>query len=200
MDQFEREDSSTYTEPEQTPVSEPTNEAPAQPPVQEAPKPKKSKTPLVLTLLLLLALVAAGTFGWMWFQQSGRVDNLETDLSKARNDVSRLETAAKAEDSLDDSAVTPDTEDSDSEAIIKAALAHAQAPKESTAVSYKTEIMYNKGGFARVSVSAGESGFAQILKKVNDEWVVIVEGQNEPTSDDVKTYGIPQAVVDSYKM
>lgn len=195
MEPLEREDSSTY-------VNRPQEQSQAPQPVQqvEPPRQKKSRTTGVLALLLLLAIIAAAALGWLWYQQSGRVDNLESDLSQARNNVTRLESSAKAEAAIDDS-VTTDTDSTSSDAIIEAALAYAQAPSESKSVKYETKIVYNKDGFARVTVSSGAgSGFTELLKYVNDQWVVIVAGQNEPSSDDIKTYGIPQAVIDSYKV
>jgi uncharacterized protein HemX len=190
VDQFEREDSSNYTEPERPSVAEPVRDEPVQPPVQQAPKPKKSKAPLVLTLLLLLALVAAATFGWMWFQQSGRVDNLEADLSKARNDVSRLETAAKAEDSLKDETVTTDTEDSDSEALIKTAIAYASA--EVGVSNVQATLKKQSGDFAIVTIKTSNTSSGQFLKKSNDQWVVIWASEVGISDEAIEKYGIPK--------
>ena len=192
MDPSEREDSSTYKQ--QSADTTRLAEAP-QRPVVVADRPKKSKTPLILSLLLVLALATAAAVGWLWYQQNGRVSDLEADLSKSRNNVARLESAAKAEDATDDSSdVTTDTDDSSSDAIVKASLAYAQADVNNSDLKLTSQIMYNKGDFANVSigVEGGAGGTGLILKEVNDQWVVVFSGQDNPPQTVIDRYGIPK--------
>lgn len=193
MEPMEREDSSTYvTQGSANPEAreEPRPVTPAEP-----PKKKKGKAALVLTLLLLLAIAGAAALGWLWYQQNGEIDDLRSDLSVARNDVQRLESAAKAEADLEDSdAVTTDTSDSQSEDIVKAALAFANAPVKPGDV--KATIGKQVGEFAYVNVAATQgSGYYVILKNVNDVWVPILSGNGDQTQETLDTYGVPAELV-----
>lgn len=201
MEQFDRENSSNYVQQTNPTDDRPAVEehTPAPTPVQpvEPPKPRRSKAPLVLTLLLLLALLGAAAFGWLWYQRNGRVDNLEADLSSARNKITQLESTAKAEAALKDDSVTTDTTSSESEAAIKEALAYAQANVNTANSKLTTQVMYIKDGFANVSVSPsqGVGGTGMILKQVEDQWVVVFSGQDNPPQEVVDMYGIPKAVL-----
>lgn len=195
MEQFDRENSASY-------VNQParTEEAPAPAPVQptQPQKPRKSKVPLVLTLLLILALVAAAALGWLWYQQSGRVSGLESDLSSTRTKVATLEASAAANAKLsDDNAVTMDTNNSDSDAAVKAALAYAKADINAANSKLTSQVMYIKDGFANVAVnpSEGVGGVGMILKRVGDQWVVVFSGQDNPPQEVISKYGIPKPVL-----
>ena len=192
MEQFDREDSSNYAEPSRPVATEPVKEeVPVQPPAQQFPKQKKSKAPLILMLLLLLSLAAATVFGWMWYQQSGELDSVRTDLSSQRNKVAQLESAAKAEAALEDEdAVSTDTKDAGSATIVETALAYENAQlKPLTGV--KAEIAYNKGDFAKVNITSSTTGYYQVLKRTNEIWVVIGSGNGELSQETIDRYGIP---------
>lgn len=197
MEPIEREDSSTYVnqQPERTEVrEEPRPVTPAEP-----PKKKKGKAALILTLLFLLALAIAAAMGWLWYQQNGQIDELRSDLAVARNDVQRLESAAKAEASLDESAsVTTDTANSDSAAAVKAALAYMQAPVRPLS-NLAAEVEYLEDGFAKVVVTSGSTGsdaptFSVTMKESNEDWIVLsaAEGPVADMNELMETYGIPR--------
>lgn len=193
---MEQEDSSTYKNQPELVSQPPETTAPEPTPVTPQPVKKRSKAPLVLTVLLLLALVAAGALGWLWYQQMTRANDLESQLKSTRAQVNALKTFTELNSSAQ---VTQDTKN-ENDTIISTALAYAAAPKAASSTKYTATIRYNKDNFARVSIGADQgSGFSELLKKVNDEWVVVVVGQSEPSQEDITKYAIPQAAVDSYK-
>ncbi len=207
MDPNDREDSSRYVnEPRQSASEQPGSPAVA-PALAPEPKRKKSRAALILTLLLLLALLGAATFGWLWYQQSGRVDKLEADLSVARNNLASLESAAEAEEKTkENTSIVTETESTDSEAVVKAALAYTEAPLRPLGDQREAKVEYLKNGFAKVIVtsttaetnsggtSVAKIAFALTLKESNDDWIVLsaAEGPVADMDELMKTYGIPR--------
>ena len=190
VDQFDRENTSRTIEPEQTRSFEPPrDEQPVQPPVQELPKQKKSKTPLVLTLLLLLALAAAGMFGWMWYQQNGRVGDLEADLASSKNKVAQLESSANAESKLTDD-MSQESDDADDPVDVVLRYQSAMVAFESAKLEGK--LGKQSGDFALVSVSSslGSGALGYYLKKVDGAWVII--GNGSVNEDLTRDFGLPE--------
>lgn len=194
MEPMEREDSSTYVN--QEPAKPETHEEPRPVTPSEPPKKKSGKAVAILTLLFVLTLAGAGIMTWLWYQQNGQLDDVRSDLAVARNDVQRLESAAKAEDAMDESdSVTTDTSDNDSEAIVKAALAFANAPVNAGQV--KATISKQVKEFAYVNIATQGSGYYVILKNVDNMWVPILSGNGEQTQERLDTYGVPAELVKS---
>ena len=194
MEPMEREDSSTYVN--QQPTRPEAHEEPRPVTPAEPPKKKKGKAALVLSLLLVLALGVAAAMAWLWYQQNGQIDELRSDLAVARNDVQRLESAAKAEAELNETdSVTTDTEDGDSEAIVKAALAYAKAPVNPGQVT--ATLANTVDNFAYVNIGTEGSGYYVILKNVDDVWVPILSGNGEPTQEQKNQYGVPEELAKS---
>lgn len=193
MDQFERENTNTANRTMQ-PAEEPRWEKPAQ---SSPEKPKRRRGIGMLVLVMLLALVVAGVLGWLWYQQNGQVDDLESKLSSSNNKLLKLETEAATKAELNADSVTTDTTDSESDAIVKVSLAYAQADVSSSDSKLSAQVMYNKGGFANVSISVveGAGGTGLILKKVADQWVVVFSGQDNPPQAVIDQYGIPKAAL-----
>lgn len=192
MDPLEREDSSTYVSDRPVQPVGPVPERPAeQPPRQSEPTKKKSKTTAVLAGLLALALIAAAVLGWLWYQESARADAAEADLATTKKNFSELtksvnESQTKAEDST-----TVDTSDSDSEAIVETALAYEMAQAKPLS-GVKAVVSYNKDDFAKVNITSTTTSHYQILKKSNDQWVVIASGNGPLPEETITQYGIPQ--------
>ncbi|MBC7512127.1 hypothetical protein H7142_00485 [Candidatus Saccharibacteria bacterium] len=200
MEQFDREDTSRYntSQPEQPAFERPQPVAPAS---QSEPKKKKNKAPLVLTVLLLLALLGAGVLGWMWYQQNGQVENLESDLSSARNNVSQLESAAKADAVAKDeikSKFTTETSSSASEDLIKEAIAFSTAKVANrgypaNATDLEASIDKETAEFARVQVGSAAAGPGVDIvyfKKISDGWQLL--GSDNSNIDRFsQTFGLP---------
>ena len=161
-------------------------------------KSQKSKAPWVLAVLLLLVLAGAGVFGWLWYQQNAEVDTVRANLSTANNKIAQLETTAKTQKDLNASANKPttDTKDSTSEAIIATGLAYAKADVRNKNTEAKLE--KQAGDFAQVSITTDSSNamskitYGEILKKVNDQWVVVWASGVGISDDAIAQYGIPK--------
>lgn len=196
MEPMEREDSSKYVS--QQPETREVHEEPQPVTPAEPPKKKKGKAALILTLLLLLALAIAAAMGWLWYQQNGQIDELRSDLAVARNDVQRLESAAKAEANLDEpDSMTTDAADSESEAMIEAALTYEKAKVSSASAALEGALEKQSGDFARVAVSAPSQGPGAVviyLKKVQSNWVVIGDSTDE-FADLKSNFGITDAML-----
>lgn len=78
--------------------------------------------------------------------------------------------------------------------IIDAAKAYVEADVHVTPGSNTYELLEQQGNFARVGVKANEGGgYAVILKKVYELWVVVAAGQDKPGKDIGQKYGLPAA-------
>lgn len=175
-DELQRVESSTETEAAPVPV------------VQDRLEEKKSKTGLILGILLALALIGCAVLGWMWYSQTTQTSSLEEDLRQANAKNDQLVLAQQGQ------AVAEAEQPTESDAIIAAALAYASAPVSSADTKFTAEIKKQVDDFAGVSVSSDESGFGVILKLVNEKWVVVDSGQGAPDEAAVEMYGIPEEV------
>ena len=167
-----------------------------------APKPKKSKAPVVLGMLLVVALVAAAVLGWLWYQQRGEVDSVRADLSSARDKVAQLESAEEAETTPkeDESTVTTDTTGDESEEIITQALKYSTARTGNR--MYPDDPSTRQGvidkqdaEFAKVTVTASgtpsPSAETIYLKKANDSWIVIGDDSEDIEQLEIR-FGLPE--------
>lgn len=161
-----------------------------QPVMQDRLVEKKSKTGLILGILLALALVACAVLAWLWYDQMTQNAELETKVTTAENNVKAVsESLAAVEANIADQ-----EKSTDSDAIVAAALAYARAPVGSADGEFNAEVKKRIGDFAGVDVTSDTGGFGMILKSVDDQWVVINATQDGPSEDDVKFYGIPEDV------
>ena len=201
MDQFDREDSSKYTASSNQQQFEPARQEPAPVPVQQPVKPRKSKAPLVLSLLLIVALLGLGAFGFLWYQQNGRVSDLEADLSSSRNKVTQLETAAKANEAIaenEEEAVVTDTNSDSSDDILQKAIEYSALRTGNQGFVDGTSARQGKidkqtTEFAKVTVSSPTSAGTETiyLKSSDDGWVVIGDGSENVTTLE-NSFGLPK--------
>lgn len=164
------------------------NEEQSQQPVQE---PKRNSKPLVITLIVIALIAITGYT--VYAVQQNKVNDLNSQVKELKKEASSLksEVAELKEDTAQPVATstTPAAVSEDS-AILAAAKADAEANVNSKNVTVK---IATKSGnnFARVSVSLNPTGYAAVLKKVNNTWVVVVKGQESPSKEDGATYGLP---------
>lgn len=152
---------------------------------------KKSKTGLILGILLALALVACAVLGWLWYDQMTQNSELEAKVTTAENNVKAVsESLAAVEANIADQ----DEKLSESDAIVAVALAYARAPVNLADTEFSAEVKKRIDDFAGVDVTSDNGGFGMILKMVDDEWVVINATQDGPSEDEVKLYGIPEDI------
>lgn len=78
--------------------------------------------------------------------------------------------------------------------ITDAAKAYVEADVSVIPGSNTYAVLEQQGAFARVGVAASEGGgYALILKKVYDLWVVVAAGQDKPGKAVGQKYGLPGA-------
>ena len=194
MDPTEREDSSTYQSRQES--GEPKFDRPVEPTRQPEPPKKKSKATGALAVLLLLALVGAGILGWLWYQESVNTKTTRDNLATAEKKVAQLERAAtETESKSSESDLEINATSTESEMIVASALAYANAEKDASGVNAKLEKQV--GDFARVSITTSGPGYAVLVKKSNDIWVVITSAQGPLPQEVIDRYGIPEEVMKS---
>jgi hypothetical protein len=175
-------------------MNEPTPVANPQPAQQPQPmQTGKSRDPFKMWLVVVAVLfLAAGGFA-VW--QTMQLNEKNAKVTTLESTVSGLETELAAANP--DGTATGDTAtDSDSTKILAAVDAYVRAPVAAAGETFEYNILENENGFARVNVSTGEGGgYAAWLKKVSDNWTVLVTGQDMPTQETIDKYNIPESVL-----
>ena len=135
---------------------------------------------VVLSVLLALSLLALGWFAYQWTEERDRANRLDTEVKELKEAQQAPQIIpAEPEEPVDGSTAKDDTE-----AILDAAKAYEAAKPENTGVELKYTIDKREGDFALVNVSvANGGGHAQILKKTDNKWEVILAGQQFETAD-----------------
>lgn len=160
------------------------------------PEPKRSRKGILVILLVLLLVVAV--IGGVYYWQHQKVNDLTAQVNTLNAEVASLKKTA-------DSSNTTQTTD---EQVTAAATTYCAARVDPTTAKTATlhvgtmgadqlKIEYSKDkNFAAMNVSCtttGETeggGIEYILKKVNNQWVVITQRQQDNPEID-KLYGIP---------
>jgi cell division protein FtsL len=152
-------------------------------------QPGKVKTMLIAVLVLVL-LAAAGFAVWQTMQL-GTLDSKVTSLEATNQDLQTSKTSLQAQlDSLKTANKMSQTTDKDK--IIAASDAYVRAPVAAAATKFEYTITKNTGKFALVNVKVPEGGGYQLwLKKVSDNWTVLLGGQDQPSQEDIDKYDIP---------
>lgn len=152
--------------------------------------------------IIILAIVLAAALGYgayAWWQNDSLSKNVaERDSKNAslqQENTSLKDQLSKTQGERDELAkkeVTVPATPTDQEAVETAAKNFADAASDGSTVNKVSQIKIN-GNFAEAVISSqGPGGFGVTLKKVNNAWVVIYDGQNAPDQETVKRFGIPQ--------
>jgi cell division protein FtsB len=159
--------------------------------------PRRSKAPKVLGVLLVLALIGCGVLGWMVYDQNGQKSSLSNKVAAKDDQIDTIKAELKSLKANTGDSNNSTESKSESNPVVDVALAYAQADVGNAANKLSAQVMYNKDGFANVaiSVTGGAGGTGEILKKVNDQWVVVFSGQDNPPQEVVTAYGIPKAAL-----
>lgn len=182
----------TYVTPEGRPTT--LGDAHVEPQVQPvaAVTPKKSgaKKWLVGGVFVLLLAGLGALVYWQWAEAQNakqELTSVQTQLQTAQSDLAKAE---KDDTKTTDETATPTAE----ELIIKTATANAQASMKGELLPVSVEVAKHNDKFAyvRVEISNGTAGeYVEILKKINDVWVVAYRGQEKPAQSIIDQYSIP---------
>lgn len=173
------------------------DEAPAQPPAEPPKKSKKtSRSVTVLALLFVLALVAAGAFGYMWYNSEQSVKSAQDVMAEQGKQIAELRNQVDQSD--DEQSADPDENveetTTDEQAIIDMATLYTTKIMVSdleSVTDYSYTISNSTDEFASVSVNhSGAGGFAMLLKKADGQWVVIHSG-HQIDQETLDRYGVP---------
>jgi hypothetical protein len=159
----------------------------------------KSSDPLKMWAMVLavLLLVAASVAAWA-FLQVGALNSKVSDLEATTTELTVSKTSLQGQlDKLNGDGAATDATSPDSAKIIAAADLYMRRPKASTNADFEYTIIKTADGFSRVSAGFKDvgGGVAVWVKKVGDNWVGIIAGQENPAQADIDLYGIPQSVL-----
>ena len=122
------------------PVAQPEAvQSPTLKPVERENSKKSHKSSIIAYSLLILALVAAGVLGYLWYDQRGRVASAESERASAQTELASL----KAEQAKQNLTVPVETTAPDAAALNKeySNIMNAPTPANLDLVSTKKEIL-----------------------------------------------------------
>lgn len=163
------------------------------------PAQKSSKIWIVFTIILAIALIAVSVFGYYkWQQYRTLTGNLGAQINALQNQVASLDkqlAAAKLNQKTSTNTTSTTDEQQIKTAVINYTEGYVGAKNGQTFQIEDITINKSNPNFATVGVGdvvngQRTSGYAVILKKVNNTWIVIYTGQNlDP--EIAKRFGIP---------
>jgi flagellar biogenesis protein FliO len=159
--------------------------------------PKKSVNVwMIVAIIFVLISIGLGVYGFIAIRnQNNKINNLNSQVADLQNTKKALEDAAAA---AAKAAVNTATNKTDNDLVNTSTtnyLESAVGAKNNQTFKIETVKINTAKTFATVGVGVLEngqrtSGFNVILKKVNNSWVVISEGQ-QSVPEEVTKYGIP---------
>lgn len=157
-------------------------------------QPARRTNPLsaILSVLLVIALIALAWFVWQWMQEGDRAERLDAEVTTLRQQAAN----AIAPNSDTDTSIDANddaTTNNDSERIIAAAQTYEKAKPANQGTELQYEIKNREGDFAYVDVTSDMSGHVLILKKVDNQWIVVLSGQ-QFSQDDLQRYDVPDSL------
>lgn len=170
--------------------------------VNTQPKPPKKRNTLALILALLL-LAVAGLAAFL-FYNSGETTRQKNDLTsqvtEKDQEISQLRSQLQSQDTeTTNPAPTPNTPAAPTQTEAQQAeeaaklfyMARVAGPQK--IADYKAELLQESGNFKRYGLSRnGQPGGASVVvKKVDNKWVGIVGGQQQPSKAEGELYGLP---------
>lgn len=159
----------------------------------------KLKVPFILmTILALAALAAAGYFFWQTQEEGKAKRTAENDLKSAKQEISRLESSAelaaaesaKVNDKVKNEKTSSVASDDAAEAAKTYYLASGSSASRSNVTANKVQ---ESGEFRRYNVGlTGQGGGASVIvKKVGDAWVAVFVGQDSPPKTIGQQFNMP---------
>ncbi len=149
-----------------------------------------SKTPLLILVVLVLLVLAAGAY-WYFFLR----DSAKTSPTTQKTATTSAETTTKTTTTTTEKTAVPETPAVDDTALITKALVTKTgiaADVIDVTVSTKTD----KLAKGLVSAKGEETGGGYFLAaKVNNDWVIVFDGQSTPPCSSVNPYSFPASMV-----
>ena len=168
---------------------------PQEPSSMAPQKQSKSKMPMLLGVLLILALAGCGVLAWMLNDQANQKSSVQNQLSSKNSQITTLKAelktanAAVKENADSSNQTTTDTSSTASDDMVKMALAYAKAKVADTgypqgATDLQGTIDKQTATFARVQVGSSTAGPGVdviYFKKVGSDWVLLGDDNGNPT-------------------
>lgn len=175
------------------------DQAPAPAPGQRRSGSNKTLAWIVITLLLL---ITTGVLAYLLSAAQSDKNVTENKLNASQKKVAELERKITkvSTEKTDKTNIVTDTNSSDSDAIIKLAVANARADVGSEKGQYEVTVDKLALPFARANVSSKiGSGSSCIFKKVDDQWLQLYCAQGgSPETDKLKVqFGVPASMIQS---
>lgn len=178
-----------------------------QPAPEPMPAKKGGKVWMVLTIILALALIGMGIYGYIKFKDlNNQITAQQTEISNLQNTKKTLEDAASAAATAATNAaakavgnaISSQTDKDMIEAAIKADCAQQNAAKTEVGPTDKTfNIKSISGNYAQASFlcTGANEGPETILVKSNGNWVIVAKGIGEFVPAKVRAeYNIPSTL------
>lgn len=163
-----------------------------------------NKTLSIVSVLLGLAIIAAGVFAYLWMHQSSEATSLretvsgnskEIELLKKQTSDSTAEISDKPNSNPSGETQPAPNDDSTSIVQMVGAYAHARTGDENAKLTIA--VTKKQLPFTRVSVGSEEGGgYACVLKKSDNLWIVLFCGQGVPMQSDLDQWGVPASMVE----
>lgn len=203
MDLFSKKSSNVSNDTVSTPRQmTATVDTPAQ--TVAVPKEKHSRAFSFVSVLFLLALLTAGVMAYMWYGQKADNIQLNNDISSAKSAQAALQTQvdklkkqnANLGNAVVDQVANGDTTKSDDDLIKAAVTAREHARKAGTDTKFTISSVRKELPFARASVNLEPmGGYACVLKKADDTWVILFCGQSIPSQTELDIWGVPSTIL-----
>ena len=168
------------------------NEQPTLQPIQQ--KPNKNRKWLKITAIVLVSILAVAAIGYsiyVW-QQNIRLQN---DIARQDDDIKKLsEENGSLRKSPDITSEQSEIEPTDLQLAQEAAQLYVDA--QVLDEKYVAKITEVEGSFASGAIASQAHPehfvMGMLLKKVDDFWVVIHQGQNGPDEATVTRFAVPE--------
>ncbi len=158
-------------------------------PVGPVPKPRKSPLGIIMTIVSILLLAGAGGLAYIWQQDVSRLSSENTTLKSQLQQA----TATKGDDDLIKVAAENYCEAQVGIDIDAREFTLSKAGQAQKDILYSTDKQFAYVNVICDSTATDEatSGIAYYLKKVNSNWVVVDQSQQEPTAAVKALYSLP---------
>lgn len=174
---------------------EETNPSTAMPERQpETSKPKRGPV-AALTVLLILALGAAGALGYLWYDTQQQLSAAKSTTAEKETDLAALHKEHEA--MTDTTAKVEASKPDDTEQLIAAVTSNMKALSANQGKTITVKVDKVADTFAAVTATvAGQEAtpVKYILKSIDDTWTIVASGQDATSAETKAAYGVPDGL------